>query len=256
MSGVGLRRTCLETLAATRDRRLGMGRHYLYPAIQDQSAEAVSQLQVMQMLWEMLAEGLLYVNYSQPAPENWAWELTERGRRAAANGEYEPSDPGGYLDRLRARIAGLDELVLLYAAEALQAYGAGCYLASSVMIGVASERAFQLVGEAFAKWLPETEEQKFRQTVDNPSRTYSAKFGEFRKRLEPHKPQLPADFGENMALTLDSVLDLLRITRNEAGHPTGRRIEREDAYINLQMFARYLERMFELRGFLAGAARG
>jgi hypothetical protein len=56
-----------------------------------------------------------------------------------------------------------------------------------------------------------------------------------------------------MALTLDSVLDLLRINRNEAGHPTGRKVDRDEAYINLQMFARYLQKLYALRTFFLGS---
>jgi len=48
---------------------------------------------------------------------------------------------------------------------------------------------------------------------------------------------------------MDSILDLLRIYRNESGHPTGRNISREDAFINLQMFARYLEKIYKLKSF-------
>ncbi|WP_269433557.1 hypothetical protein [Nonomuraea sp. SBT364] len=33
------------------------------------------------------------------------------------------------------------------------------------------------------------------------------------------RPTLPDDLGDN--LTMDAVADLLRITRNEAGHPHG-----------------------------------
>jgi hypothetical protein len=59
-----------------------------------------------------------------------------------------------------------------------------------------------------------------------------------------------------MALTLDSVLDLLRITRNEAGHPTGRRVDSNEAYINLQMFGRYLTKLYDLRAFFLAKPRG
>ena len=52
-----------------------------------------------------------------------------------------------------------------------------------------------------------------------------------------------------MALTLDSVLDLLRIYRNQAGHPTGKHVSRDDAFITLQMFARYLQKLYTLRSF-------
>lgn len=204
---------------------------------------------------QLLADGLVFVDCLQAASGTWLWAVTDRGRQVVESGDYEPDDPEGYLRRLRERIHNLDDLVALYAKEGLRAYRASCYLASAVMLGVASERAFQLLGDAFAAWLPETEAAKFRSTFDNPKRHYQTKFVEFRKRVESHKQELPPGFSDSMALSLDSVLDLLRINRNEAGHPTGRRIDRDDAYINLQMFACYVEKMFGLRDFFqAGAA--
>ncbi len=209
----------------------------------------------MEALWEMLSEGLVFIDYGQPAPENWAWELTSRGRQVAKFGDYEPDDPDGYLRRLQERIPSVDDLVLTYVREALVAYGASCYLASSVMLGVASERAFQLLGEAFGGWLDGEEARRFTSTFDNPRQNYLAKFIEFRKRVEAHKPGLPPELAENMSLSLDSVLDLLRVARNEAGHPTGRKVDRGEAYINLQMFARYLETLVGFRSFFGGEVR-
>jgi len=54
-----------------------------------------------------------------------------------------------------------------------------------------------------------------------------------------------------MALTFDSILDLLRIYRNDAGHPTGKQISRDDAFINLQMFVRYLQKLYAFKTYFA-----
>jgi hypothetical protein len=56
-----------------------------------------------------------------------------------------------------------------------------------------------------------------------------------------------------MALTMDAILDLLRIYRNDAGHPKGRQIAREQARLHLEMFAHYLERMYAFKAFFEGA---
>lgn len=247
---MNLRRRILEYLKGRGDSRLGDGYNYIFQGLQQQSHQRLNAQEVMAALWQLLSEGLVYLDYTQPAPSNWAWVLTERGLRAARSTEYEPNDPQEYLRTLKERIPQLDELVLLYAEEALGAYNSRCYLASSVMLGVASERAFQLLAEAFASWLPGSEAKRFRETFDNPRTQYVVKFAEFRKRIEPHKGDLPPEFADSMALTLDSVLDLLRITRNEAGHPTGRLIDEGEAYINLQMFGRYLEKLYGLIGAL------
>jgi hypothetical protein len=252
-----LRRVILEYLSHVgADHRWGRGRDYLFGHIKQQMGGELTPQQLMEALWLLASEGLVYVDYTQDAPTNWRWALTERGSRlAASTDEYEPDDPEGYLKSLRANVSDLDELVLLYAQEALAAYQAGCYLASSVMLGVASERTFQLLGEACAPWLPELEERKFREVFDSARRNYVDKFVEFRRRIEPKKGDLPAEFSDNMELTLNSVLDLLRIARNEAGHPTGRRFDRDEAYINLQVFARYLRKLYSLRAFFLTQVR-
>ena len=85
------------------------------------------------------------------------------------------------------------------------------------------------------------------------SRNFLVKFSEFRQRIEPKKPDLPTEFSDSMALDLDAVADLLRVSRNDVGHPTGRRIDERSAYINLQLFARYLEKMMRLRKWLQDA---
>jgi hypothetical protein len=85
--------------------------------------------------------------------------------------------------------------------------------------------------------------------LDNPRTNYYSKFLEFRKRIESHKPDLPVELADNMALTLDSVLDLLRIYTNDSGHPTGKRMERDDAFLSLQMFAVYLQKLYALKAF-------
>lgn len=47
---------------------------------------------------------------------------------------------------------------------------------------------------------------------------------EFRKRIEPVRQGLPDGLAD--ALTLDAIADLIRLTRNEVGHPTRRQSTR------------------------------
>lgn len=251
-----LRRTVLEHLAAYGPLKWSSGKDELTQLLRRQNPEK-PQLHLMGIFWQLLSEGLVFINYSaSPHPEHWEWVLSERGQLVAgSNVDYEPEDPERYMQTLSAQISDLDELIFLYAKEALGAYSAHCYLASTVMLGVASERAFQLLGEAFAPWLPIKEEEKFRETFDKSNRTYIAKFEEFCKRIEPRKSDIPSELSDNMALTLDSILDLLRINRNDTGHPTGKQFDRDEAYINLQMFARYLKKLYALREFFLSSPK-
>ncbi len=208
--------------------------------------------QFSEIVWQLVAEGLVFLDTPHPQYRFWEWKASQKGIKVTnSNIDYEPDDPERYLQTLRKQIPELDEQVLLYAKEALGAYEGQCYLASTVMLGVASERAFQTLGEAFASWscLPAEEQQNFLKVFNNRKRTYVDKFQEFRKRIEPRKDNIPSELSDNMALTLDSVLDLLRTNRNEAGHPTGKRFDQDEVYINLQIFARLLKKLYAFRDF-------
>jgi hypothetical protein len=218
--------------------------------------------ELLQALWLLVAERLIFPDFTSdyPHPANWVsetqswiWRLTPRGVKVAQStaDEVEPDDREGYLALLRRRVADIDEMIMAYTEDALGAYHAECYLASTVMLGVASERAFQLLGEAFCSWLPKREADTFGKVFDNPRRNYINKFEEFRKRLEPRRGELPEEFTDSMALTLDAVADLLRVNRNDAGHPTGRRFDRDEAYVGLQVFARYVAKLHGLRSYFA-----
>jgi hypothetical protein len=239
-------RRALLTRLRSGDRRLS----FVYQDLRRDFPRLVEE-QVVAELWGCLAERVAYLAAdSHNTFGNWDWALTDRGRRLLDSpDDYEPYDTDRYMAALLRQIPDIDPVIVTYAREALVAHATECYLASSVMLGVASERAFQLLGEAFADWLPADDARRFRDVFDKPRQIYISKFLEFRRRIEPLKEQLPEDFRDNMALTFDSVLDLLRVTRNDAGHPTGRRVESDEAYINLQMFGRYLKRLYELRAF-------
>lgn len=247
-----LQSTLLKLLAdPNTDKRLGRGFYYLAAAIKAKcpADQRPTPPQTMSAVWSLVAQGLAYIDYSQPAPENWALFLTESGLAAARDEAINPDNSGDYLKRLKESAPEASEVVLRYTQEAITAYNARCYLASAVMLGVASEAAFLEMAISFGKWLSGTQRQKFIELIENPRTNYISKFTEFRKRIEPVRANLPDELADGMALTLDSVLDLLRVYRNDAGHPTGKKVSRDDAFINLQMFARYLQKLYALKSF-------
>lgn len=239
-----LRRDALRAVGVGRDNRFGEG--YLIGRLRESTGASSTEL--WEVLWALLADGLLFIDRrGQSAPENWHWVVSRRGRAALQDEDYVPHDPEGFLTELSDRNEGMDDLVLTYAREALHAFNAQCYLASSVMVGVASERALLLLMEAFASTLEGAERQKFDEVLNHPRRGIYFKFDEFRKRLEPRKPELPEWIRDSLALHLDAVADLLRVARNDSGHPTGRHLDGGTAYVNLRMFGRYTEKLWALR---------
>ncbi|WP_067826040.1 hypothetical protein [Actinomadura kijaniata] len=244
-----VRSKVLKILASsTSDTRFSQS--YLPSTIRAQTG--VSLTQAWEVLWGLVADGLVYLDPDGQGSgtDNWRWRLSERGRAAITGGPWEPYDPEGYLSRLRRQVPDLNPVALRYVQEALGAFNAGCFLACSVMLGVASEQVFIGLADSVVAALDANPglggtADKLKQALNNPKQSQHTRFLELRKRLEPLRPTLPDDLGDN--LTMDAVADLLRVTRNDAGHPTGRDVDENTAHTHLQMAARYLEKMTALQ---------
>lgn len=180
----------------------------------------------------------------QPAPENWHFKLSETGVLAAVGQAAEPSDPEGYLRRIDRQVPDLDPGARVYVAESVRAFAARCYLSSSVMLGVAAERAFLGLAEALAAAMA-GQATKLRRELDNPRSSQRTRFDELRKVLDSHRNEFPEQLADT--LTLDSIGDLLRVARNESGHPTGQLIDQDTARAHLLIATSYLQKMTELR---------
>lgn len=115
------------------------------------------------------------------------------------------------------------------------------------MLGVAAEQAFNIM---VCKYIESGLDgaEKMAIEVKRPRSNYSSQWAEFRKRIEPLRKTIPDDLAD--ILTLDAVADLLRLTRNDSGHPSGRTVDEDIARVHLIMAATYLGRMERLGDYL------
>lgn len=234
-----LRTYVLQQLVTPRaDTRFGSG--YLVASLVQTTSHPPHQ--IYEALWGLVGEGLVYLDPAGQgsSTDNWHWRASALGIRAATSGSWEPRDPDGYLKRLRAFKPAIDAAALRYVEESLRAFNSRCYLATSVMLGVASEQVFDGLARS-AVAAAKGSAKKLNEALENPRTSQFTRFTELRKQLEPMRADLPEGLADT--LTLDAVADLLRITRNEAGHPTGSVVDEDTAYTHLQMGARYLQKM-------------
>ncbi len=229
------------------------GRPYLVGTIHQETG--CSEAEVWEALWGLVGDGLLYLDTAGQGSgtDNWQWRLSAEGQRVAKGGAWEARDPDGYLDRLHREIHGLDDLVELYLTAALQSFNGRCYLATSVMLGVAAERAFLVMAQSYAA-SSMAGAPAMAKELAKPRSNYFALWTEFRKRIEPVRPDLPDGLAD--ALTLDAIADLIRLTRNEVGHPTGRQIDEDTARVHLTIAPMYLRKMQQLAVHFAGLPTG
>jgi hypothetical protein len=74
----------------------------------------------------------------------------------------------------------------------------------------------------------------------------SRQFKEFTKALESIKGLLPPEVKEGVETVLLGVFEMIRMNRNDAGHPTGRNMDKEVIYAHLQVFVTYCKKIYQL----------
>jgi hypothetical protein len=138
--------------------------------------------------------------------------------------------------------------------EALETFIRGNTVASMVMMGVAAERAFNLLADSVVSRLHDPNET---QTLENLLSRFQMKpkvdwiHEKFRK-VQATKPKAPG-FPDNATLMVTAIYDMIRCQRNDLGHPRDLPpvMSREDAYANLLIFPRFYESSERVRAVLA-----
>lgn len=199
---------------------------------------------VREIINDLVVEGILGWGINELNPGPPFLKVTRHGQEWLKVGEPQPYDPDGYLKYLIKEIPDIDDTILMYVAESLHAFLRGLTLSSTVMLGGASEKAFLLLLDSFTNAISDqAKKTKFENQTKGPIKV---KFEEFRKELATLKKVLPKTLVDDLDIQLDGVFNLIRTTRNDVGHPTGRKIDRRLAFANLQLFIPYCKRIYDL----------
>jgi len=175
------------------------------------------------------------------------YHLTEYGEKVLSEDEYQPYDPDGYLARVKDEIPGIDEVIVRYLEECLSCFRKNLLLAAAVMLGGAAEKAILLLVQAYGDSLSDSGEKE-QYEKETKSFIINRKWKALWDRLEPLASSLPNGLGDDLGTILERVFDIIRSTRNEAGHPTGRLIEKETVHANLLLFPIFCKRVYGLIG--------
>lgn len=204
---------------------------------------------VLHIISELITQGVLGWGLNFYNSEPPFLHISEYGKTVIESSKPQPYDPEGYLKYLRTQVSNVDDIIIAYITEAVQTLRTNNVLSAAVMVGVASERAFNLLLDAL---LSSTLVGKSRSNLERlKERTnLKQKFDEVKKVIVQHRKNLPNDLEENLDSNLDGIFSLIRVTRNDAGHPTGKTISREQVFVNLQLFVPYCKCVYELIDFL------
>jgi hypothetical protein len=203
------------------------------------------------VLWEFMIQGIIApgLNVSNP---NLPWfHITEHGKKVLAKEELLPHDPTGYLDRFRKEIKNPDKTVEAYLSESLNCFTRGNFIASIVMFGVASERAFLILCDSLLNTITDTKEKlKFQKILEQ--RAIKPKMDWVLNKIQVIQSGSPRPLPDNVNIMLASIFDFIRCQRNDLGHPqeTLPKVTKEDAYVNLRIFPNYFKMVNEVSDYL------
>jgi hypothetical protein len=202
---------------------------------------------VRDVFWDLFRQGFITLGYND-SNDQWPWfRVSHFGKQSLKNqSPYRFHDTGSYLALVRGEVPDISAEAVIYLDEAVATFYADCLLACCVMIGVAAEAEFLRLVEVAIKnptcggaFAPVDKQRVIRQKIIK-----------FHDCLKPLLGTLPREATQDLETNFLLVQSVLRIARNEAGHPTSTKLQREQVYVYLQLFVPFARQLMKLRAAL------
>lgn len=204
------------------------------------------------MFWDLFRQGIITIGLNDvKGNREFPWfRVSSHGKKILENQNvYFFHDISSYEAVIKRQVPDIDDVTLIYLKEAMQSFYSGCYLSSSVMLGVASEHTFLKLLEKIEN--TGTYKLTFKKAFEerNISKKFEAFKNKLKKEMGNNNISLPNEIKENLDTNLDGILNTIRNFRNDSGHPSGNIISREQCYVNLNLFIPYCKKAYQLIDF-------
>jgi len=202
---------------------------------------------IREIIWSLIVQGILIAGLND---SNQLWpflSLTEYGKRCIEEERVLPHDPEGFLRDFHAAVPNADSTTLQYLTESLQCYIHGLYNSAAVMLGAASEQSVLLLFESYLNSIADPSQKQTFESSLQKIQSIFRKFELFERKFSSVKPAMPRELTENVDSQLRGIFDLIRNSRNDAGHPAIQTFASRDAvYSHLKLFTPYCKRIHGL----------
>jgi hypothetical protein len=218
---------------------------------QEQQARSKFNFLAQDILWELMFQGVILPGFDN-SNQNLPWfHITEYGRMVLEENEFLPHDPTKYLEFFRAQIKDMDQTLIKYLTESLDCFTKGSLIASTVMLGVASERMFLLLCVAMSNALIDITESKKFEKIKNAN-SMKPKQDWVTNKINDINKKYPKKLPDDIETNLNGIFNFIRKQRNDLGHPQEiiPNVTREQSYINLRIFPGYCKIVNEVIEFL------
>jgi len=208
----------------------------------DRAEEAVA----LEVLHELVTANIVMPGIDR-AHLGWPWlRVTQYGRQVIRQGKPLPFDPDQYLAAAQPRLAVIPPLALEVLREAVATYHRGYIRSSALLLGTASEVLIMQLIDAFVAGRPARDRQRLEALMADKS--IYARYRLFREELDAVRGTLPLTdaVSKDIEAIIDLIFNAVRLTRNEAGHPSGTPLNPILVATTLQAFPEYADRIAQL----------
>ncbi len=226
---------------ARRDNRIQQGQYGATYPLNREDSEIF-----LEVFWDLFRQGIITLGVDDSNRNFPFFRISSLGKKIAESQSiYFFHDVSSYEQAIKKEIPGVNDVTLLYLKESMQAFRTGCILSSTVMLGVATEHTFLLLLESIENNSKYTNIYKsvFQQ------RTILAKINKFKNVLDQKIKILPSEIKEDFDTHFAGILSIIRTFRNQSGHPTGKIIDREQAFVLLQLYIPYCKKLYQLMNY-------
>jgi hypothetical protein len=186
-------------------------------------------------------------------PDRGTFHLTPRGVVWAASAEPLPENFDGYMKLLRGLVPTLDSVTEQYVSEGLSSFVRGTYFAAAVMIGAAAEKEVYLLAESILDVFKDANQRKkLNELLDGRGLRVLFRFVDDEITQASKNKTLPYSVAESAIPHLMSLIEAIRVQRNDAVHPMNAKVSEDSVRHTFRAFPHALEKLEKLRAwFLA-----
>jgi len=197
----------------------------------------------LEVFWNLFREGIITLGWNNANREYPFFKVSHFGKALLENQQvYFFHDVSSYETLVRQQVPAIDPTTLLYLKEAMQAFRSGCILSATVMLGVAAEHTFETLLDVVEA--NPTHAATYATALNQKNAL--TKLTKFWAILTPNLASMPYPIREDIHIQFPGIQNLIRIFRNESGHPTGKIIDREQCYVLLNMYIPYAKKVYQL----------
>ena len=201
-----------------------------------------------ELLWQYINAGIIVKDFKtnlSNEPKEDIFHVTPWG--LSVLNDIKPS-PYDYEEFLRDLSPFINEETSFYLVQSLECFNKYLFIPSAIMLGIAAENIILDISDIAEKKL--AVKDKYRKLLKDNRFNITGHIIAISDFVLPQKQNMPDDLINNLDKEYNCFFEIIRLSRNEAGHPSEIKINRDEAYANYIVFRRFCKKAYELKKWL------